>query len=528
MKVISIHSKWKNLFDMVIITLTTYSCMKVVFQLEFNSQVLTMDPFDISIEVLFVFYIISNFFHCYKDKSSGKIIKNSKKIALNYLKGWFIIDVISSIPYELFFDIKYLYLKYLRLIRLIRLKKIFDFFQFWSNVTLKFRGMVKYIRMACIIICGTFISTCLWYLIVIYDKSDLNFYKINDMKSLDAWTQFVICFYFTLTTLTTTGFGDFYPKSVSEKGIIIVFMFIGVAFFTYLMSFLYEEISVTDDETFQIHNFINELSKYNICKQGSNFDKETQKNLTKNILFTSYNARYSKYDTKNILGVLPTQYKLLLTDYLWSDLFAQFCNHFYLEFKKQKFFYKLSFLFRYKRFNQGDIIYEKSIQVTEFYMIQKGFVEVDSKSSKIKNRMQEGDIIGDFYLLYDIKPIYVYKALSDVEVVAIQKDDFLAALKKDEKLYNLIKENCVFQYKATVVHMLEQNSGKAFDWIGMNQSEDIVKRKFDLDNEAKNNLHLLHKITNEDFVTGIEPIYIDSFKLEEKINLMANNKEISI
>lgn len=72
---------------------------------------------------------------------------------------------------------------------------------------------------------------------------------------------------------------------------------------------IYEEISITDDETFQIHNFINDLSKYNICKQGSNFDKDTKKNLTKNILFTSYKARYSKYDTKNIISVLPTKYE---------------------------------------------------------------------------------------------------------------------------------------------------------------------------------------------------------------------------
>lgn len=239
MKVISLHSKWKNMFDMIIITLTTYSCMKIVFQLEFNSQLLTMDPFDITIEVLFVFYMISNFFHCYKDKITGKIVKSPKRIALNYLKCWFIIDLISSIPYEIFFNV-YLYLKYLRLIRLIRLKKIFDFFQFWTNVTLKYRGMVKYVRMACIIICGTFISTCLWYLIVIYNKQNPNFYSVNKMNEKDAWTQFVICFYFTLTTLTTTGFGDFYPISVNEKGIIIIFMFIGVAFFTYLMSFIYK------------------------------------------------------------------------------------------------------------------------------------------------------------------------------------------------------------------------------------------------------------------------------------------------
>lgn len=45
----------------------------------------------------------------------------------------------------------------------------------------------------------------------------------------------MISFYFALTTLSTVGYGDFYPVSNLERTLAIIIMVSGVGFFSYIM-----------------------------------------------------------------------------------------------------------------------------------------------------------------------------------------------------------------------------------------------------------------------------------------------------
>lgn len=39
-----------------------------------------------------------NFFVAYENPVSGEIITDHKKIALRYLKGWFVVDLLATFP----------------------------------------------------------------------------------------------------------------------------------------------------------------------------------------------------------------------------------------------------------------------------------------------------------------------------------------------------------------------------------------------------------------------------------------------
>lgn len=53
---------------------------------------------------------------------------------------------------------------------------------------------------------------------------------------IDYRAQMVIVSYFALTTLSTVGYGDYYPISTNEMIIAIFFMLGGIAFFSYIMN----------------------------------------------------------------------------------------------------------------------------------------------------------------------------------------------------------------------------------------------------------------------------------------------------
>ena len=55
---------------------------------------------NIFIEILFLFDLILNFFLGYYNNKKNKLVKNSYKIIKNYILGYFIIDLLSSIPFN--------------------------------------------------------------------------------------------------------------------------------------------------------------------------------------------------------------------------------------------------------------------------------------------------------------------------------------------------------------------------------------------------------------------------------------------
>lgn len=58
---------------------------------------------DIIVDFLFFVDMLTNFRTTYLN--NGELVVNPKKIAVNYLKGWFIIDFFSAIPFDMIITI---------------------------------------------------------------------------------------------------------------------------------------------------------------------------------------------------------------------------------------------------------------------------------------------------------------------------------------------------------------------------------------------------------------------------------------
>jgi hypothetical protein len=66
------------------------------------------------------------------------------------------------------------------------------------------------------------------------DPSD-NFLTYFELNNFDHNTMQFILTYYAVTTLSTVGFGDFYPRSDIERVTGTLYMFIGVVLFSYLL-----------------------------------------------------------------------------------------------------------------------------------------------------------------------------------------------------------------------------------------------------------------------------------------------------
>ena len=95
------YSATKGVWDWLILILTTYIAIMVPYNVAFrrNDRKRDLIIFDMVIELFFIMDIVVHFRTSFVD-ISGRIIYDQKKIAIHYLKGWFILDFLAALPFE--------------------------------------------------------------------------------------------------------------------------------------------------------------------------------------------------------------------------------------------------------------------------------------------------------------------------------------------------------------------------------------------------------------------------------------------
>ena len=476
--IISVNSVWKTVFDFFIILASLIYCMKLIYYLTFYEEYHETDLFDYFVIISYAIYIILNFFQSYIDKETGEIIYSNKKIALNYLKGWFIIDSLSTFPWEIISDTPYL-----RLIRFVRINKILQFFSFVERVSFKMRHTISLFRLGFFGIFGTFILSCLWFIYCLhfqkkYEK--LNFLTENKLSKKDPLNSLLNCFYFSLTTITTTGFGDLTAKNIYEKIFATLMMLIGVLYFSFLMSVLYEEIRNVgeDNQILDAQKLIFDLKQFNIGKSNKSFRERIDKKILADVMFNVQHSRYEQETKKVNFDILPRKIKNILSDYLWKDVFKQLTDYFKLleSSKLETFLCKLSYHFKYKFYNKKEVIFHPNRNVNEINIIQSGYVDVINYKSSLKIRLKPGDVIGHFYLLYDLKPNYAFVAATRIEVISVEKKKLMKLFDNmiDKKIYNNMRNTSMSKFKEIFKMINNSKKYKGNKYQNKNNNEFII------------------------------------------------------
>jgi len=98
------YSAFKTLWDWIILVLTFYTSVMVPFNAAFRNKTIADIPLlvvDSIVDVIFFIDIVLNF-HTTFVGPSGEIVSDPNIIRMNYLKSWFVVDLLSCLPYDVF------------------------------------------------------------------------------------------------------------------------------------------------------------------------------------------------------------------------------------------------------------------------------------------------------------------------------------------------------------------------------------------------------------------------------------------
>ena len=137
----------------------------------------------------------------------------------------------------------------------------------------------KIFRLFLVAIIITYFCGCFWYLIIdsfkykgFTDSHGENvhesFYYKFEMENRSSFDKIIVSWYYSMTTLTTVGYGDYYPVSNIEIFVAVGFMLCGVVFFSYVMSSVIDIINneqkknSLQDKAWGLRNWLTILTRY--------------------------------------------------------------------------------------------------------------------------------------------------------------------------------------------------------------------------------------------------------------------------
>ncbi|TMS18165.1 Potassium voltage-gated channel subfamily H member 8 [Larimichthys crocea] len=198
---------------------------------------------DIAVEILFIIDIVFNFRTTYVSKS-GQVIFDARQICIHYLTTWFIIDLVAALPFDLLYAFSVSVvsmvhlLKTVRLLRLLRLLQKMDRYSQHSTVVLT-------LLMSMFALLAHWMA-CIWYIIgkmemaanaynwdigwlhELGKRLESPYYFINGTSNgPPIRSVYVASLYFTLSSLTSVGFGNVSANTDTEKIFSICVMLIG-------------------------------------------------------------------------------------------------------------------------------------------------------------------------------------------------------------------------------------------------------------------------------------------------------------
>ncbi|XP_072546106.1 potassium voltage-gated channel subfamily H member 1a isoform X3 [Salminus brasiliensis] len=418
------YCAFKTTWDWVILILTFYTAIMVPYNVSFKTKQnnVTWLVVDSIVDVIFLVDIVLNF-HTTFVGPAGEVISDPKLIRMNYLKTWFVIDLLSCLPYDVInaFEnvdenwnhravtqgISSLFssLKVVRLLRLGRVARKLDHYIEYGAAVL--------VLLVCVFGLAAHWLACIWYSIGDYEVID----EEHNLVRKDSWlyllgettgapyrfnssgtgrweggpnkdSVYITSLYFTMTSLTSIGFGNIAPTTDGEKIFAVAMMMIG--------SLLYATIFGNVTTIFQ-QMYANTNRYHEMLNSVRDFLKlyQVPKGLSERVMdyIASTWSMSRGIDTEKVLQICPKDMRADICVHLNRKVFKE---HPAFRLASDGCLRALAMEFQTIHCAPGDLIYHAGESVDSLCFVVSGSLEV-IQDDEVVAILGKGDVFGDVF-----------------------------------------------------------------------------------------------------------------------------------
>lgn len=321
LSVINPNSKISLFWNIIIAVFMIYNVTITPYALAFIDQHEFLDELDLIINYFFMFDILLNFNIGITIK--GKYVNKRKIIAKEYIKTWFILDVISTFPLSLVIKedninnsnriIRVARISKLsKLSKIFRLLKISRFFKrvaFFNSIQDYFNinyGISRLITFILSFIILSHIVGCMWYFLPpLYDEEN-NWINAKGLADESLFRKYLFSLYWAFTTITTCGFGDIAAINLLEYIFSLFWVFLGVLFYSFTIGTLSTILVNMNTKENILAQKLNTINLY--CSE-SKLSNDINKEMKRVIIYKNNNNLFSWIEKQEIFNNLPANLK---------------------------------------------------------------------------------------------------------------------------------------------------------------------------------------------------------------------------
>lgn len=242
--IISHYGVFKTFWDWLILIATFYVAVVVPYNASFvdEGHPRISVTSDVIVEALFIVDIVLNFRTTFVSKK-GEVVSDSKAIALNYIRSWFVVDLLAALPFDLLYasdvysgaESTHGNVHLVKLTRLLRLARLLQKMDRYSQ----YSALILTLLMLSFTLVAHWLA-CIWFIIA---EKEIEVHKneiwdlgwINNLAerlkvpiiNISHSESYVTALYFTCSSLTSVGFGNVSANTLPEKIFSIITMLIG-------------------------------------------------------------------------------------------------------------------------------------------------------------------------------------------------------------------------------------------------------------------------------------------------------------
>ncbi|OWM71715.1 hypothetical protein CDL15_Pgr005903 [Punica granatum] len=422
--IVSPYDRYYRTWETALIVLVIYTAWVSPFEFGFlKKPVRALSITDNIVNAFFAVDIVLTFFVAYLDKNTYLLVDDHKKIAWKYATTWFAFDVISTIPSELARKISppsfgsYGLFNMLRLWRLRRVSALFSrlekdrkFNYFW----------VRCAKLICVTLFAVHCAGCFYYLLAARYRDPAKTWIAN-IYDESLWIRYVTSMYWSITTLTTVGYGDLHPVNTREMIFDIFYMMFNLGLTAYLIGNMTNLVVHGTSRTRIFRDTIRAASSF---AQRNHLPPRLQDQMLAHLCL-KYRTNSEGLQQQEILDSLPKAIRSSISHYLFYSLVD---NVYLFQGVSDDLLFQLVSEMKAEYFPPNEDVILQNEAPTDFYVLVSGSVELSVLKNGVEQVVREaktGDLCGEIGVLCYRPQLFTVRTKRLSQLLRLNRTTFL-------------------------------------------------------------------------------------------------------
>ncbi|CAE7393743.1 KCNH6 [Symbiodinium sp. CCMP2456] len=420
------------------------------------------------VDFVFLIDMVLQFFTTFPKSTTHGIVWEVRlgKIWWHYLKSWFVLDLVTLIPFDLFtlavqsdqLD-ELQSLKVFRTLRLVKIMRLAKSSQFMHKIEVPLSIPYQQMALTRFLLILAFVChwlACLWAMTLGLNEDNIPTW-IDGIEAEDLalgirtrdspWRVYLSSFYFCSYTLTSVGYGDIGPANILERFVCCVVILSAGLAWAYVIG---EVAAIVHDLTAESHVFRKRMHHLNLMMRDQGLPHDLCCRLRSFFLQNRHQSLVMARQA--LLERMSPQLQsevCIATNFAWLEK-VYFFKKFMTFIRKQERLgmhtepYQSCVAHISKMLSFGAFAQREAFtNVQVLYILSKGLVALNSRVRS------HGEVWGEDFVLWDtslIHPVTGY-TLTYVEVLSLSREDLMHVIHEcrftSPELGQIVRRYCV-------------------------------------------------------------------------------------